>query len=165
MRRRGRGPRAHRGLGAALNLPARELDLFESVDGAPADPIIRRRLAIALGAGLKPLGIDHTQSNFRQEELRFAKKLESIKAPLAALAASLAFLLLLQNIYMFREVGGQEAHLASDAMTAERMLREVPPGSKSYKKRWPRSLPRARRIRRPIGCATMPIASTRRSAA
>jgi hypothetical protein len=122
------------GLGAALNLPARELDLFESVDGAPADPIIRRRLAIALGAGLKPLGIDHTQSNFRQEELRFAKKLESIKAPLAALAASLAFLLLLQNIYMFREVGGQEAHLASDAMTAERMLREVPPGQQKLQK-------------------------------
>lgn len=122
-------------IGEALAIPSRELDLFEGIEGAPADPDLRRRLPIALGAALKPLGVDHTGSDFRQEDLRFSKKLETLKVPLAALSASIAFALLLWNIYIFREFQGQQNNAESHAIAGERTLREVPPGLQTLQKK------------------------------
>ncbi|MFN0206550.1 MAG: type II secretion system protein GspL [Planctomycetota bacterium] len=106
-------------LGAALEVPARELDLFANVEGAPSDINIRRRCAIALGAALRGIGIDATNTNFRQEDLKFAKKLESLKIPLAAIAATIAFTILLQNIYTYRELDSKRVTLANIAKVAE----------------------------------------------
>jgi hypothetical protein len=122
-------------LGEALELPARELDLFVNVTGAPAHPRARRSLGFALGGALKGIGVDVTKTDFRQEELRFAKKLETLKIPLAALSASIAFLLLLQNIYMYRESEAKKNHIANIAVAAERYLNEVPTGSTAMAKK------------------------------
>lgn len=106
-------------LGEALQIPARELDLFANVEGAPADADVRRRSGVALGAALKGIGIDSLKTNFRQEDLRFAKKLETLKLPLTAICVMLAITLLLQNIYKFREIDSRKQEIANFASVAK----------------------------------------------
>lgn len=106
-------------LGESLQVPAQELDVFNNIDGAPADMESRRKYVIALGGALKGIGVDFTKTNFRQEDLRFAKKLESLKIPLAAIAATIAFTLLLENIYMFREIDSKKQHIATQVQVAD----------------------------------------------
>jgi hypothetical protein len=122
-------------VGEALELPAREIDVFANIDGAPADPELRRKLPFALGGALKNFGIDATKTDFRQEDLRFSKKLEKLKIPLASLAAAGAFTLLLQNIYLYREVEAKKLHLANDAIAMDRNITEVPSGSQATLKK------------------------------
>jgi Tfp pilus assembly PilM family ATPase len=120
-------------LGAAVQAPARELDLFTNVDGAPADPAVRRRCSVALGAAMRGIGIDIITTNFRQEELRFAKKLESLKVPLAVIAGVTFFTLLLQNIYTYRELDAKQRHLENIAAVAEGTLASrAPKKAKKY---------------------------------
>ncbi|MBL8693311.1 MAG: pilus assembly protein PilM [Planctomycetes bacterium] len=105
-----------------VSVPVRELDLSQSAPGAPVDEATRRRLPIALGAGLKAIGLDYTNTEFRQEELKFAKKLESLKTPLTVLVAVILFAIVLQNIYIYRETLSVKKSLEVVADTAERYV-------------------------------------------
>lgn len=122
-------------LEAALEIPVRELDVFENAEGAPGDVALRRNLGFALGGALKGIGVDATKTDFRQEELKFAKKLEALKVPLASLVGIIAFTLLLQNIYAYREMEAKYNHLTNIATAAERILTEVPPGAANLAKK------------------------------
>ncbi|MBI3819370.1 MAG: hypothetical protein HY286_11805 [Planctomycetes bacterium] len=128
-------------LGEALQVPSREVDFFAEVAGAPADPDVRRKSAIALGAALKGLGVDATKTNFRQEELRFSKKLESLKIPMAAIAATIAFTLLLENIYMFREIDSKKQQIVSEVQVAEAVIAGRPSLKKDVIKKYEKDPP------------------------
>lgn len=131
-------------LGNSLQIPARELDFFANIDGAPADPEQRRKLAIALGGALKGIGIDVTKTNFRQEDLRFAKKLESLKIPLAAIAATIAFTLLLENIYLFREVDSKKQQILKEIEVADAIVSGRPAIKKEGLKKYDQDPPISR---------------------
>ncbi len=131
-------------IGSATGAPVREADLLEAVEGAPTDALLRRRLPIAVGASLKSIGIDFTDTDLRQEELRFAKKLESLKVPLAALVGVVTFAILLWNIYVFRETGARSREIENYAEEARARLIAALPDQKAVADRYATDPPEER---------------------
>ncbi len=71
-------------LAAAVGVPVARPDLGDAVAGA---------CPIALGIGLRGIGVDRLGMNFRQEEFRYARGLERVEGPLTlALVGLIAFL-------------------------------------------------------------------------
>ncbi len=71
-------------LAAAVGVPVARPDLGDAVAGA---------CPIALGIGLRGVGVDRLGMNFRQEEFRYARGLERVEGPLTlALVGLIAFL-------------------------------------------------------------------------
>ncbi|MBL8899342.1 MAG: pilus assembly protein PilM [Planctomycetes bacterium] len=79
------------------------------------------RLPIALGMALHMVGADFVGTNFRQEELRFARSFDILKVPLAFALFFLFLFLALENVYLFREINKklvpEQLHEAERAAT------------------------------------------------
>jgi type IV pilus assembly protein PilM len=97
-----------------LNLLRRaETDLPENEIEAAGAPV-----AAALGAALKGIGVDATGIDFRQEELRFKRRFDRVKVPLLCMLFLLFTGILLQFVYLWRQVKdglrpSYEAHIAA----------------------------------------------------
>ncbi|MBK9387248.1 MAG: pilus assembly protein PilM [Planctomycetes bacterium] len=105
---------------------ARSLDLHESLEhsidlsGTELQDA-GDRLPVALGIALHMVGADFVGTNFRQEELRFARSFDILKVPLAFALFFLFLFLALENVYLFREINKklvpEQLHEAERAAT------------------------------------------------
>jgi len=96
-----------------FNLEIEELDLMSKVDHSfPEEQvdIINREIAVPLGAAYKSVGFDITKVDLRQEDVRYAKKFDQVKVPLACLVFLFLILIVLLNLekYMLRKAKGEE---------------------------------------------------------
>lgn len=105
---------------------ARTLDLLEGLENSLDLSGEERqeasdRLPIALGMALQMIGADFVGTNFRQEELRFARSFDLLKAPLAFALFFLFLFLALENVYLIREINQklvpEQVHEAERAAT------------------------------------------------
>jgi hypothetical protein len=84
--------------------PVEELDLLSRVHHAiPEEQVlaVNREICIPLGAAYKSAGHDMTRIDFRQEEVRYAKKFDQIKVPLACMVFLVLILVVLLNLEQF----------------------------------------------------------------
>jgi hypothetical protein len=94
-------------------------DLFQELIGAEVEELdllsrvehnfqeeeverVNREVGITLGAAYKTTGHDVTRVDFRQEELKYARKFDQVKLPLACLIFLLMILIVLLNVELFK---------------------------------------------------------------
>jgi hypothetical protein len=83
-----------------------ELDFLSRVEHSFSDKevsAVNHEVGIALGAAYKQMGHDATRVNLRQEEIKYAKKFDQIKAPIAGLTFLLLIMMILLNLELYRE--------------------------------------------------------------
>jgi Tfp pilus assembly PilM family ATPase len=105
---------------------ARTLDLLDGIENTLDLSGEERqeasdRLPLALGMALQMVGADFVGTNFRQEELRFARSFDLLKVPLAFALFFLFLFLALENVYLIREINQklvpEQVHEAERAAT------------------------------------------------
>lgn len=89
-----------------FNVEADELDFLSRVEhsfkGEQA-VAINHEVGVALGLAFKQAGHDATRVDFRQEEVRYAKKFDQVKVPLACLTFLLLIMMILLNLQMVKQ--------------------------------------------------------------
>ncbi len=91
---------------ALFHSEAAELDLLSRVDHGFSDKevaAVNHEVGVALGVAYKQMGHDATRLNLRQEEIKYAKKFDQIKAPVAGLTFLLLIMMILLNLELYRE--------------------------------------------------------------
>jgi hypothetical protein len=105
---------------------AKTLDLLEGIESSIGLTGEERqeasdRMPVAVGMALHMLGSDFVGTNFRQEELRFARSFDLLKVPLGFALLFLFLFLALENVYLFREINRklvpEQLHEAERAAT------------------------------------------------
>jgi|GEM_PF-2517218 len=89
-----------------FNAKAEELDLLGRVDHsfAPSDVrTINSEVGISLGLAYKQMGFDATRVDFRQEDVRYAKKFDQIKIPLVYLTLLILIMTILLNLELYKK--------------------------------------------------------------
>lgn len=90
-----------------IEAPLQPLDLLAHVDSAlPAaeSQATEAEMLTALGLAFKLAGHDATGIDFRQEDLRYARRFDQIREPLVYLCGLLLFFVVLLNLYDVRKV-------------------------------------------------------------
>jgi hypothetical protein len=111
-------------LGELFSAPVEELDLLSRVNHTiPESKVtaVNREICIPLGVAYKSAGHDATRVDFRQEEVRYAKKFDQIKVPLACMVFLVLILIVLLNLeqFMLRRVKRSEMSLITEIATRQ----------------------------------------------
>ncbi len=89
-----------------FNAEAEELDLLARVDHSFSPSEVRAinsEVGVALGAAYKQMGFDTTRVDFRQEDVRYAKKFDQIKIPLVYLTLLVLIMTILLNLELYKK--------------------------------------------------------------
>ncbi len=85
---------------------AKELDLLGRVDHSFSPSEVRAinsEVGISLGLAYKQMGFDATRVDFRQEDVRYAKKFDQIKIPLVYLTLLVLIMTILLNLELYKK--------------------------------------------------------------
>lgn len=133
-----------------------ELDLLSRIDHSIPDeqiPAVNRELCVPLGAAFKSAGHDVTRVDFRQEEVKYARKFDQIKMPMACLVFLFLILIVLLNLEQFMLRSSKRIDMAKITRVAEDRLKSVldkPEDAEKIVARYEEGLQRVAGIRRAI---------------
>ncbi len=89
-----------------FNVEAEELDFLSRVEHSFTGDeamAINHEVGVALGLAFKQTGHDATRVDLRQEEMRYAKKFDQVKVPLACLTFLLLIMVTLLNLQLIKQ--------------------------------------------------------------
>jgi hypothetical protein len=95
-------PEFREAIASEVGAPAQDLDIQERVEVKAELDGREAELAAPLGLALKLMGHDAGRVDFRQEEVRYAKKFDQIKVPLTCFAMLVLILILLLDLSRFQ---------------------------------------------------------------
>ncbi len=107
-------------LSAGLDLPVEGLDLCKRVPGAEEEDL-GPECDLALAAAMGALGVLKPGMDFRQEELRFQRRFDRLKLPLALASFLGAFFLLYSDLDLLRGIQKVESAIGSPKYAKKRV--------------------------------------------
>jgi len=93
-------------MGAIFNTEVADLDLLSRVEhsfDAELADTINHEIGVALGLAFKQVGHDATKVDLRQEDVKYAKKFDQVKVPLAFFSFFLFILMVFLNLDVYKE--------------------------------------------------------------
>jgi Tfp pilus assembly PilM family ATPase len=124
-----------------------ELDLLGRVDHSFSREealAVKHEVGTTLGLAFKQVGHDATRVDFRQEDVKYAKKFDQVKVPLACLTFLLLIMMVLLNLELYKQRDSKQkdmmlnygyalqelAHATGDKQDAERLVSSEDPNTR-----------------------------------